>query len=183
MNEPTMNEPTEDVRWAEVLTAALVEIEHHVGTAGWDQPSRLFALVPTDELLAAEPSLAAELGVTDSGDRLTPIEQEHFDQGGDVLEALLGIVWPEAVYGCALTMERTFLPAELEAEIPEDPDAAAEFVTNHPQRQDVRVVVGVDRRGNSHGVARLVSQPDELLGGAELVPGLARALAHTLAAE
>lgn len=178
-----MSEPTDDVRWAETLTAALVEIEHYVGERGWDQPSRLFALVPTAELVAAEPSLAAELGVTGGGDRLTPIEQEHFDQSGDVLEALLGIVWPESVYGCALAIERTFLPAEVEDEIPADPEAASEFVNNHPQRQDVRVVVGVDRRGNNHGVARLVSQPDELLGGAELVPGLARALAHTLAAE
>lgn len=178
-----MSEPTDDVRWAEALTAALVEIEHHVGERGWDQPARLFALVPTDELIAAEPSLAAELGARADGDRLTPIEQEHFDSDGDVLETLLGVVWPEAVYGCALCLERTFLPAAVEDEIPADPEAAAEFVNDHPQRQDIRVVVGVDRRGNSHGVARLVSQPDELLGGEELVPGLARALAHTLAAE
>lgn len=173
----------ENARWADALTAALVEIEHHVGERGWDQPSRLFALVPTDELIAAEPSLATELGAREDGDRLTPVEQEHFDQGGDVLETLLQIVWPEAVHGCALCTERTFLPAAVEAEIPEDPEAAADFVNNHPERQDVRVVVGVDRRGNSHGVARLVSQPDELLGGEELVPGLARALAHTLAAQ
>ena len=31
----------------ERLLAALVEIERFVGRAGWDQPARLFALVPT----------------------------------------------------------------------------------------------------------------------------------------
>ena len=40
---------------------------------------------------------------------------------------------------------------------------------------------GVDRAGNRHGVARLASRPDELLGAQDLVPGLAAALAHTLA--
>ena len=77
-------------------------------------------------------------------------------------------------------MERTFLPARFEEGIPEDPVAAAEFVAQHPDRQEVRVLVGVDRVGHQHGVARLVSQPDELLGAENLVPGLTRALAGTL---
>ncbi|MCW2811438.1 MAG: hypothetical protein JWP61_1896, partial [Friedmanniella sp.] len=46
--------------------------------------------------------------------------------------------------------------------------------------QEIRVVVGVDRAGHRHGVARLKSQPDELLAAEDLVPGLATALAHTL---
>ena len=40
-------------------------------------------------------------------------------------------------------------------------------------------MVGVDRFGNRHGVARLASRPEELLVQ-DLVPGLAAALAHTL---
>ena len=38
----------------DVLTAALIEVERHVGRAGWDQPARLFALVPTAEFILAE---------------------------------------------------------------------------------------------------------------------------------
>jgi len=53
-------------------------------------------------------------------------------------------------------------------------------VAAHPERQEIRVVVGADRAGNRHGVARLVSNPGELLGAEDLVPGLAAALAHTL---
>ena len=41
-------------------------------------------------------------------------------------------------------------------------------------------MVGVDRLGNRHGVARLASRPEDLLGAEDLVPGLAAALAHTL---
>ena len=46
---------------SEALAAALIEVERHVGRSGWDQPARLFALVPTAELIAAEPSLARRL--------------------------------------------------------------------------------------------------------------------------
>jgi hypothetical protein len=92
----------------------------------------------------------------------------------------VGLEWPESVFGCAVSVERTFLPPTAEDDIPDDPAAAAAFVAAHPERQDVRVVVGVDRVGHQHGVARLVSQPDELLAADNLVPGLVAALAHTL---
>jgi hypothetical protein len=48
-------------------------------------------------------------------------------------------------------------------------------------QQEMRVVVGVDRAAHRHGVARIRSRPEELLGAADLVPGLTDALAHTLA--
>ena len=73
--------------------------------------------------------------------------------------------WPDAVFGCAISTERTFLPAAYEADLPADADAAAQIVASHPERQEIRVVVGVDRFGNRHGVARLASRPEELLGG------------------
>lgn len=169
----------------EPLVAALIELEHHIGAAGWDQPPRLFALVTTDDLIASEPDLAASLGLVgtaDGGqpDALTPIEQDHFASTGDVLADLAQIVWPEGVFGCAVSLERTFLPAQSEVELPEDATEAAHYVAEHPDRQDIRVVVGVDRAGHRHGVARLVTRPNELLGGQDLVPGLAEALAHTL---
>lgn len=164
------------------LVRVCVDIERHVGGLGWDQPARLFALVPTRELLAAEPALAAALAEPSGpdADALSAVEQDDFHAGGDLLTDLERIAWPPAVHGCALSVERVFVPPAVESEIPDDPDAAADFVAAHPQRQDVRVVVGVTRAGAMHGLARLKTAPDDLLSGADLVPGLARALARTL---
>lgn len=164
------------------LVAVAVDIERHVTALGWDQPARLFALVDTAELVAAEPSLAAALGASPdtAAGTLTAVEQDEFHAGGDLVADLERISWPAGVLGCALSVERVFVPPAAEPDIPDDPDAAADFVNSHPDRHDVRVVVAVDRVGGVHGVARLKSAPEELLSGAELVPGLARALAATL---
>lgn len=167
---------------SDALAAVVLDIERHVSASGWDQPARLFALVETDALLAAEPSLADM--VNGSGARpdghLTAVEQDDFHAGGDLVADLERISWGEAVGGCALAIERVFVPPSVEDAIPVDPDEAAEFVNSHPERQDVRVVVGVLRSGEVHGLARLKTAPDELLAGESLVPGLARALARTL---
>jgi len=169
----------------DALIAALVDLERHVGAAGWDQPPRLFALVLTDVFAAAEPGLAADLGLRTTADgaapgALTAIEQESFAATDDLLADLAQLEWPDTVFGCAVSTERTFLPAAAEADIPDDPAAAAAYVAGHPARQEIRVVVGADRAGNTHGVARLVSSPEDLLGAEDLVPGLGAALAHTL---
>lgn len=163
----------------EALVAALVEVERHVGRSGWDQPARIFALVPTGEFVAAEPSLAAQFAAANP-DGFTSIEQDDFHAGDDLGETLARLVWPQTVGGCVLTLERAFLPADAEAELPEDPEQAARVVAEHPRRLDLRVVVGVTRDGSRHALARLRSDPTELLEGAELVPALADALAHTL---
>lgn len=167
----------------DALAAALMEIERHVAHGGWDQPARLFALVPTAELIAAEPSLAAQLERPDGlpEDALSSIEQEGFNAGTDVLDALAGIAWPEAVFGCAVVLERLFVPPHVEEQIPEDEAEAETFVAHHPERQDVRVVVGVTRAGGQFGVARLKTRPEELLAAEDLVPGLAQVLSRTLA--
>lgn len=182
-DDKTQDDNAQDDKSA--LIAALLELERHVREAGWDQPPRLFALVPTDELVASEPGLAAALGLRSSAaggqpGGLTAIEQDEFGSSGDLLGDLAAIAWPATVLGCAVCAERSFLPRGLEGELPDDPEEAARFVANHPQRQDVRVLVGVDRSGHRHGVARLVSAPEELLAAEDLVPGLAAALAHTL---
>ncbi|MGI8456675.1 MAG: PPA1309 family protein [Propionibacteriaceae bacterium] len=174
-----------DVARADALVAALIDLERHVGGGGWDQPPRLFALVRTDELVAAEPALAVELGLRSEDDGappegLTGIEQEQFTPTGDVVADLAEVAWPEAVTGCALSLESSFLPAGREADLPADPETAAAVVAAHPDRVDVRLVVGVDRYGHQHGVGRLVSAPEDLLGAPDLVPGLLAALAHTL---
>lgn len=161
------------------LIACLAEIERHVSASGWDQPARLFALVPTAELLDREPQLRDQVAQT-ADDALTAVEQDGFANGSELFERLAGIYWPASVVGTAIALERTFLPPRYEAEIPADPVAAVDFVNRHPERTDVRVVVGVLRDGCRHGLARLVSEPDELLGAPDLVPGLADALLQTL---
>lgn len=163
----------------DALIAALIEVERHVGRLGWDQPARLFALVPTAELILAEPSLAEHLSGAPR-DGLSSIEQEEFRPGSDLAEALSRISWPATVQGCVLALERAFVPASAEVELPQDPDAAARAVAEHPQRMDLRVVVGVTRDGQRHGVARVRGEDGDLLAGADLVPALAMALAHTL---
>lgn len=170
----------------EALLAALVELEHHVADAGWDAPPRLFALVETDALAVAEPDLARALHLRTTGDgaapgSLTAIEQDTFAPTDDLLSDLAGIEWPDEVFGAAVATVRTFLPSTVEVDLPGDPTSAAALVAEHPAAQEIRVVVGVDRSGAQHGVARLRTQPDELLGGTDLVPGLATVLAHTLA--
>jgi len=167
---------------SEALAAALIEVERHVGRSGWDQPARLFALVPTAELIAAEPSLAEHLQ-NGFEDGYSSIEQDDFRQGDDLAVTLSRITWPTSVAGCVLALERAFLPADAETELPDDPQAAALLVAEHPRRLDLRVVVGVTRDGVRHAVARVRAAEGtdgELLTGEDLVPALASALSHTL---
>ena len=163
---------------SEQLLAALVEVERHVGKLGWDQPARLFALVRTADLIAAEPHLADQLKAATT-DGFTSVEQDEFQGGADLGETLTQLTWPPAVAGCALCVERAFLPADADAELPDDPEQAAQVVAEHPRRLDLRLVVGVTRDGGRHGVARVRGAEGDLLGGSDLVPVLADALAHT----
>ena len=161
------------------LIACLADIERHVLDNGWDQPARLFALVATSTLLEVEPQLKGRVPEGEA-DALTAVEQDDFASGVDVMERLQQIFFPDTVDGVAIAMERTFLPPQFEDEIPEDPEDAVDFVMQHPDKTDVRVVVGVLRDGTRHGLARLVSNPDDLLGAVDLVPGLTEALNRTL---
>jgi hypothetical protein len=170
---------------AVALRVAVVQAERHCSDSGWDQPSRLFALVRTDELSAAEPELAAELGITDgSADVFTPVEQE-LDDPAQPLEELLGrIMWPDAVAGAMAVMERVVLPPEVEPEVPDDPVQAEAFAAEHAEREDVRIAAGVLRSGEAHCVLRMRSHDDDnaFLHGSDLVPGLVGVLRETLEA-
>lgn len=180
LNEPEAREPVLNPR-DEALAAALIEIERHVSKLGWDQPARLFALVPTAELLAAEPSLRGQLHETMPG-AFSSIEQDEYRSSDDLLGDLAAISWPPNVHGAALATERAFLTADFEHDIPTDPAAAADFVSHHPKRQDIRLIAGALRTGEGFAVARLKSDPDELLAGPQLVPALIRALQLTFEA-
>nr|WP_308169158.1 PPA1309 family protein [Cellulomonas hominis] len=171
------------------LAEAVAEIERHVATGGWDGPVRVFALVRTQAALDAEPALAGQLPpevlavAAADPDHLTSVEQEGLPPSDD-LEGLLGaIAWPEGVHGAALTVERIVLPPEAEEGLPEDPDAALTALLAHPQRQDVRLAVGVLRDGTSWcAVRQRAADRDDAVGqGPDVVPGLVEALRATFA--
>lgn len=170
------------------LVATVEEIESHVAADGWDQAARLYALVPTAELLAREPHLAASLGLAPDAadDSLTPIEQDtqHADAG--LLEELLAtMVWPAEVVGCVAALERVVLPPEADADLPEDPAEAATYAASHPLRQEVRLVAGVTRTGASYCAVRMRAhdQAQSVVAGPDLVPGLIELLRTTLEEE
>ncbi|WP_197350509.1 PPA1309 family protein [Streptomyces bathyalis] len=185
------NLPTDGTPLAsDPLTRAVLELDEYAAGLGWDQPSRLFALVDTARLRAEEPELAGQLGFDDSGQvasALTPVEQDELPTGAPLDEFLATIAWPEAVTGCAMTVERLMLPQSAEEAVPESlqregaEDELAEWVAEHPERQEVRLTVAVLRDGTRESALRLRSKDDstEVLTGAGLVPGLADALAAT----
>ncbi|MDX2604612.1 PPA1309 family protein [Streptomyces caniscabiei] len=170
---------------ANPLTRAVLEIDEYAAGLGWDQPARLFALVDTARLRSQEPALAAQLGLQDESETvgLTPIEQDEIPAGKALDEFLGTIAWPDAVVGCALTVERLMLPPSAEASVPEDLDGArlTKWVASHPDRQEVRMTVAVLRDGSRDSALRLREKdsPTEVLTGPELVPGLAEALSAT----
>ncbi|SDK91492.1 PPA1309 family protein [Streptomyces indicus] len=172
---------------ASPLTRAVLEIDEYVGGLGWDQPARLFALVDTAKLRAQEPGLAGRLGLTgdEAADAFTPIEQDELPAGAPLDEFLGTIAWPDAVAGCALSVERLMLPPSAEASVPEGLNEAqlAKWVAKHPDRQDVRMTVAVLRDGSRESALRLREKdsPTDVLTGSDLVPGLAEALAATFA--
>ncbi len=163
------------------LVSAVAEVEAHVAEEGWDSPPRLFALVPTDQLIGKEPQLAAQLGVDQisAAGTLTPVEQEGIAADVSLERLLTTIIWPADVVGCAAVVERLTLPPEAEQDVPDDPEEAHAFAAQHPLRQEVRIAAGVTRDGERHCVIRVRGR-EELVQGPDLVPAVTRLLLHTL---
>jgi hypothetical protein len=163
------------------LAAAVLEIERHAAQSGWDQPARLFALVETTRLVDREPQLAGSVGDAE----LTPVEQDGLAPGRALEDQLATISWPETVDGCAAMVERFVLPPDVEAELPDEPDAVASYVASHPDRQEVRIVAGALRSGASFCALRLRAHDDDesVLGGEDLVPALLELVRGTLEGE
>lgn len=168
---------------AQHLSAVAREVEDFVSTAGWDQPPQLFALVPTAELVQAQPDLAAQV---DAGAFLTPVAQDALPNE-DLAEALAGIMWPEAVQGCAIAQEIVVLPPEAEDTLPAgeesgDADVLQRIAAEHPQRREARLVAAVLRDGTAACVLRLrnAEGPDDIVEHPELAPNLTDALLATL---
>jgi len=177
---PDRPEPSVDP----VLRAAVREIEAHAAGSGWDQPARLYALVPTADLLVREPALAAAMGldVATAGDSLTPVEQDEIPAETPLEAVLEDIMWPAEVFGCAAVVERLVLPPAADEQLPEDPVAAERFAADHPDREEVRIVAGVTRAGSTYCALRLKAHDDALsvLESPDLVPILLQLLRSTL---
>lgn len=172
------------------LEKATLEIERHVARGGWDGPLRLFALVYAQEALREHPELVNELPADVAGASITDpntlfsVEQEDLPNINSVGELVTQIVWPEEVDGAAVSIERIVLPPSAEVEVPEDETAALEFLRNHPERRDVRIVAAVLRTGETWCAIRMKDYDDDakVLSGADLVPGLLEGLQLTFQA-
>ncbi|MGL4743739.1 MAG: PPA1309 family protein, partial [Dermatophilaceae bacterium] len=124
------------------LALAAIDTERHVAGAGWDQPMRLFALVPTAELVTREPQLVGSLAHHDAvAGALSAIEQDDLPGGDRVDDVLAQVAWPGDVLGCALAVERVVLPTGAERDLPASEADALAAVARHPLRKDVRLVV------------------------------------------
>jgi hypothetical protein len=174
----TSSRPTVDP-----LELVALDTERHVARSGWDQNPRLFALVPTADLVTLEPHLAAGLDLADlAPGALTAVEQEDLPDTASV-EGMLGrIAWPDTVAGCAVALERIVVPPGADADLPADPDEAVAALSAHPGRADIRLVVAVTRGGASRCLLRQRNhdEDDAVASGERLAPGLVDALLATL---
>lgn len=178
------------------LLTATLDIERHVAGSGWDQPALLFALVPTEVVVAEQPELAEQLDVAGGGGpELLTFEQPAPPDDEDLDVFLARIEWPEQIVGAALVIERLVLPPEAEAAIADQPDATT-AAREHPDARDMRIVAAVTRGGQRMTVLRIratapangddpadrsggSAAEDEVLTGPDLVPGLSDALLAT----
>lgn len=190
-----------DARSERALAQCVREVVDYVDAGGWDQGPQLFALVPTEDLAAAEPSLLDRL--EDDAD-LTPVAQERLPAdvagGSHALDEFLGTTtWPASVAGCALVEEIVVLPPEAEGDLDSalapllaDRDAADQAARltaeQHPERRDGRLIVAVLRDGPSIALLQLRPEDEddvfgdgpELLTYDNLAPNLVAALHATL---
>ncbi|WP_303325411.1 PPA1309 family protein [Actinomyces radicidentis] len=172
------------------LARAVVELEEHVSGLGWDAPVGVFALVRTAAALETDPAIAEILddealaAARKDPESLTVIEQEDLPGAADLEDLLAQLAWPESVDGVALSVERVTLPAQAEAEAAaiEAPEERVAYLQSRADRDDVRIVVGVLRSGESWCAIRARSKDHErsVAQGDTLVPGLINALRATL---
>lgn len=178
-----------DLPPADLLQVAQ-ETEQHVAADGWDQRERVFALVPTADLVAAEPSLAEALA---GAGRYSSIEQE-LPEGVELEEYLGRLAWPRSVTGCALAVERLrAAPADegqtadeaggtASGDGPDDTASEGGADDTAPGTEPVRLVVVATREGERFTLVRFAAHDsdDAVAVGAEVGTDLQAALATTL---
>lgn len=195
-----MSSVTADLHAELVLARSVREVAEFVDAEGWGRPPQMFALVPTADLVAAEPGLLDQL---DQGSELTPIAQESFPEditGGSMAldEFLATTSWPEAVSGCVLVQEIVVLPPDAESTLDdaltplladhEAADAAARAAAEtHPGRRTARLFAAVLRTGADLCLLQVKPEDDaddfgdlDLRTHPNLAPNLIEALHHTM---
>ncbi|WP_433200600.1 PPA1309 family protein [Nocardia sp. CA-107356] len=195
-----MSDVTEDLHAELVLARSVREVADFVDAEGWGRPPQMFALVPTADLVAAEPGLLDQL---DQGSELTPIAQESFPDditGGSMAldEFLATTSWPDAVRGCVLVQEIVVLPPDAESTLDdaltplladhEAADAAARAAAEtHPERRTARLFAAVLREGTELCLLQIKPEDDaddfgdlDLRTYPNLAPNLIEALHHTM---
>ncbi|WP_433711247.1 PPA1309 family protein [Nocardia sp. CA-084685] len=191
---------TADLHAELVLARSVREVAEFVDAEGWGRPPQMFALVPTVDLVAAEPGLLDQL---DQGSELTPIAQESFPAditGGSMAldEFLATTSWPDAVSGCVLVQEIVVLPPDAETTLDdaltplladhEAADAAARAAAEtHPGRRTARLFAAVLRTGADLCLLQVKPEDDvddfgdlDLRTYPNLAPNLIEALHHTM---
>jgi len=161
------------------LDTVVTEIERHLDAQGWGQPPRLYALVRTRDLVAAQPHLAETLAGADP-EAFTPVEQDQIESNVD--ELLPRIAWPEDVPGCALAHEIVMVPDEVADACPDGMDPA-EWAVAHPAHRDLRAVAAVLRTGEAAATLRVRGvdgEPDEVVVDPSVVPNMVSALRETM---
>lgn len=169
-----------DLPHADLLQVAQ-ETEQHVAADGWGQRERVFALVPTADLVAAEPSLADALA---GAGRYSPIEQE-LPEGVELEEYLGRLAWPRSVTGCALAVERLRAAPAAEGQTADEAGGTASGDgpdDTAPGTEPVRLVVVATREGERFTLVRFAAHDsdDAVAVGAEVGTDLQAALATTL---
>ena len=164
------------------VEAALREIERHVSESGWDQPTRLFALVSTTELALLEPSLAEQLADEPDVATLTSVEQDRLPSHNDLTDLLMGMSWPPNVLGAAIVAERIMLPTNAEQDLPRDPEEARKRAASDPRRHEMRIAAAAMRDGTSYSLLRLREHDadDALIAGPQVMAGLCELIAESL---
>lgn len=159
-------EPAPAAGSLDAVGRVVVELERHVAAGGWDAPVRLFALVRTTAALERDPALAARLpadvvaAAAADREHLTAVEQDGLPESGSLTELLGRIAWPPTVDGAAVVIERLL----------------------DPEREDVRLAVGVLRGGASACAVRTRRHDDDasVAVAPDLAPELVAAVAATL---
>lgn len=158
------------------LVFAMLEAESHMARKGWGLPPQLYALAGKASLIAADQELAAEVRAA-RADALVPVEQEPLP-AGEPMEVLASIHWPEEVVGCVLVTELIVLPPRAEEQAPDDPVAAEQWASTHPDGRQARLAVGVSRNGEYTCGLRIKGE-DSVQVGTDIADDIVTALLGT----
>jgi len=152
-----------------VLAETIRELDQHVADSGWDQPARLFAIVPTADLATDHPELVSP----EHPGQFMFVEQDAPLDNENLIGSLEQISWPFEIMGAALAIER-LISMQPDDEI----DAEAES-----QTQELRIIALVMRDGSNMNAIRQRSYDDEtnVAVASDLVPALNMALLQTFA--